>query len=434
MLCFVSVAVVMTACSANKGNNQQEGRTGADTPAPKPSEPAELVFYGNSTQPDTYFNLYYGDAIRKKFPDYKITYLQRTKGNEIENLVAAGTKFDIYYATVGNFESALQQFGLQRDMSELIKKHGIDTSKFEPTLLEAMKLNTGGSIFGVPVQTSVEVLYYNKSLFDKFGVAHPKDGMTWDDAADLSAKLTRQEGGVQYYGFTTTINHMLRMNQFSLPRVDPRTGKPTINTDARWKTYYETLFGKMMAGEAYTKRFNENSTLAASDAFIKTKEAAMYAFPSQLYLTNPEEMKMMDWDLATLPTFKDQPGIGSQSYPMYFGVTSQSKHPDAAAEVLNYMVSEEFQIGLARKGWMSSLKSESVRKAYAQDTPFKDKNYKALFVKPAPIAYAPEYDPGLISNYIKPALDLLQGKIDLNTSLRVAEEEATKTISTAKSK
>jgi multiple sugar transport system substrate-binding protein len=431
---FVSLAVILTACSTDKGSGPQDGKTGADTPAPKPSEPVELVFYGNSTQPEEYFNTYYGDAIRKKFPDYKIAYLQRTKGNEIENLVASGTRFDIYYATVGNFESALQSYGLQLDMNELIKKHGIDTSKFEPTLLEAMKLNTGGSIFGLPVQTSVEILYYNKSLFDKFGVSYPKDGMTWDNAAELSAKLTREEGGVQYYGYTTTINHMLRMNQFSLPRVDPKTGKPTINTDARWKTYYETLYGKMMAGEAYKKRFTENSTLAASDAFIKTKEAAMYAFPSQLYLTNPEEMKAMEWDIVSLPVFKELPGIGSQSYPMFFGVTKLSKQPDAAAEVLKYMVSEEFQLGLARKGWMSSLTSEAVRKAYAQDTPFKDKNYKALFVKPAPIAYAPEYDPSLISNYIKPALDMLQGKVDLNTSLRMAEEEATKTINSAKAK
>jgi multiple sugar transport system substrate-binding protein len=160
----------------------------------------------------------------------------------------------------------------------------------------------------------------------------------------------------------------------------------------------------------------------------------MYAFPSQLYLTNPEEMKAMEWDIVSLPVFKELPGIGSQSYPMFFGVTKLSKQPDAAAEVLKYMVSEEFQLGLARKGWMSSLTSEAVRKAYAQDTPFKDKNYKALFVKPAPIAYAPEYDPSLISNYIKPALDMLQGKVDLNTSLRMAEEEATKTINSAKAK
>lgn len=428
---FVSFAVALTACSTSKEGGTPNGQAGTDMPARKSSEPAELTFYGNSTQSAEYFDTYYGNALRKKFPQHTIRYLQRTSGNTTESYVASGTKFDIYYATVGNFESALQTFDLQVDMTDLIRKHGIDTSAFEPTLLEAMKLNTGGAIYGIPIQTSVETLYYNKSLFDKFGVAYPKDGLTWDDAAALSARLTREDGGVQYYGFTTTINHMLRMNQFSIPRVDPKTGKPTIQTDPRWKTYFETLYTKVMAGEAYRNRFLANGTLAASEAFINRKEAAMYAFPSQLYLTNPEEMKAMEWDIATLPTFKELPGVGSQSYPMFFGVTKLSKQPDAAMEVLKYMASEEFQIELARKGWMSTLQKESVRQAYGQDTPFKDKNYKALFSKPAPIAYAPEYDPTLISNYSRIALKLLTGSHDLNTAFRIAEEEALKTINEA---
>lgn len=421
-------AVVLTACSTNSGTKTSDGTGEPNLPEPKPSEPVELVFYGNSTQPEEYFNTYYGDAIRKKFPNHTITYLQRTKGNEIENLVASGTRFDIYYATVGNFESALQTYGLELDMEPLIKKHGIDTSTFEPTLLEAMKQNTGGHIFGIPVQTGVEVLYYNKSLFDKFGVSYPKDGMTWDDAADLSRKLTREDSGVQYYGYSTTIEHMLRMNQFSLPRVDAKTGKPTIQTDAKWKNVYETLFGNMMQGEAYRQRFNSNSTLVATNAFIKTKEVAMFSFLSQLYLTNPSEMQAMEWDLVTLPTFKELPGIGSQSYPMFFGVTKLSKQPDAATEVLKFMASEEFQIGLSRKGWMPSLTSDAVRQAYAQDTPFKDKNFKSLFVKPAPISFAPSYDPDLIRHYTKIATDILKGSTDLNTAFRTAEEASAKTI------
>lgn len=430
---LASLAVVVTACGSGQSSQTVDKQPGGAAP-PTQREPAELTLYGNSTQSEDYFNTYYGDAIRKKFPHFTIHYLQRTSGNTTETYVASGTKFDIYYATVGNFESALQTFGLEMDMTELLRKHSVDTGVFEPTLLEAMKLNTGGPIYGIPIQTSVETLYYNKALFDKFGVGYPKDGMTWDDAAALSARLTREDGGVQYYGFTTTINHMLRMNQFSIPRVDPKTGKPTIQTDPRWKTYYETLYMKVMGGEAYRNRFLTDGTLATSDAFIKRKEAAMYAFPSQLYLTNPEEMKAMEWDLTTLPTFKELPGTGSQSYPMFFGVTKLSKQPDAAMEVLKFMASEEFQIGLARKGWMSTLKTDSVQQAYGQDTPFKDKNFKALFLKPAPIAYAPEYDPTLISNYSQTAIKLLQGTHDLNTAFRLTEEEALKTISDAQKK
>jgi multiple sugar transport system substrate-binding protein len=420
-------SLLSAACGSEK-----DGKTDVIS---KPDVPVELTFYGNSIQSQDYFNRYYGDAIRKKFPGYKINYLQldnAVKATTLPELVATRTPIDIYYATVGNFESALKTYDLQVDMAELIKKHGIDTSRFEPTLLAAMRGNTGGPLFGLPVQTGIQALYYNKGIFDKFGMAYPKDGMTWDEAAELSKKLTRFADGKQIYGFGATFGHTIRSNAFSLARVDKQTETPTIFTDPSWKTFYETLFVKMMPGDAYNQRFSQNMTLDGINGFIKDQEVAMLAFFSQLYLTNPEELKLMNWDIVSLPTFRELPGVGSQHYPMYFGVTKLSSNPAAATEVLKYMVSDEFQLGLARKGWMSSLGTEKVRQEYGQDTPFKDKNFKALFInKPAPIAPAPIYDPTLVQNYTTAAYSILKGTSDMNTAFRSAEEIATKTIKDA---
>ncbi|MDF2716492.1 MAG: extracellular solute-binding protein family 1 [Paenibacillus sp.] len=425
VLCAASL--LSTACGSEKAGNPD--------PVSKPGEPVELTFYGNSIQSQDYFNRYYGDAIRSKFPDYKINYLQldnAVKATTLPELVATRTPIDIYYATVGNFESALITYDLQVDMTELIKKHGIDTSRFEPTLLDAMRGNTGGPLFGLPIQTGVQALYYNKGIFDKFGLAYPKDGMTWDDAAELSKKLTRFADGKQIYGFGATFGHTIRSNAFSLARVDKKTETPTIGADSRWKTFFETLFVKMMPGDAYNQRFVQNTTLDGINGFIKDQDVAMLAFFSQLYLTNPEELKPMNWDIVSLPTFRELPGVGSQHYPMYFGVTKLSRNADAATEVLKYMVSDEFQLGLARKGWMSSLRTEKVRQEYAQDTPFKDKNFKALFMnKPAPIAPAPIYDPALVVHYTAAAYSILKGTADINTAFRAAEEAAAKTIKDA---
>ena len=38
-----------------------------------------------------------------------------------------------------------------------------------------------GSVYGFPRDISVEVLYYNKDIFDEAGVAYPDDTWTWDD-------------------------------------------------------------------------------------------------------------------------------------------------------------------------------------------------------------------------------------------------------------
>jgi len=291
-----------------------------------------------------------------------------------------------------------------------------------------MRLNTGGKIYGVPIQGNIQILYYNKDIFDRFGVAYPKDNMTWDEAAELSKKLTRSDGGIQFYGFGNSTSHILRSNQLSLARFDPKTGLPIITSDERWKLFYQTLYNKMMPGEAYKKAFTETpSKLSGINTFMKDQDTAMFAFFAQLHLTNPNELKTFNWDVVTLPTFKEAPGIGSQQYPMMFGITKQTQNVPAAMEVLKFMSGEEYQVGLARKGWMSSLTLPAVQKEYGQDTDFKDKNWKALFaLKPAAIPYTPDFDPSLVSAYTGIVPEVVKGTTDLNTLFRDVDEKSKK--------
>jgi multiple sugar transport system substrate-binding protein len=74
------------------------------------------------------------------------------------------------------------------------------------------------------------VLMYNKEIFDKFNIAFPTDGMTWDQAYAMAVKLTRQDGGVNYRGFGTP-NSVWYNNQLSLQIVNPKTNKASFYTD-----------------------------------------------------------------------------------------------------------------------------------------------------------------------------------------------------------
>jgi hypothetical protein len=47
----------------------------------------------------------------------------------------------------------------------------------------------------------------------------------------LSVKLTRNEDGVQYYGFTISPNHYFWRNQMSLNLVDPQTLQVSLTND-----------------------------------------------------------------------------------------------------------------------------------------------------------------------------------------------------------
>lgn len=53
----------------------------------------------------------------------------------------------------------------------------------------------GDALYGIPLDFTPMVMYYNKRLFDAAGVAYPQSGWTWDDFLDTAKKLTIRPPG-----------------------------------------------------------------------------------------------------------------------------------------------------------------------------------------------------------------------------------------------
>ncbi|MEF3309685.1 extracellular solute-binding protein [Paenibacillus sp. GYB004] len=433
----VSLMMLSTLVLAGCGGKEEPGSNpGTPTPVHQKSEPAELVFYTNNGDSEESFNLRFGDSIRKKFPEHTIKFISSAnKGPTLADLIASGQQIDIFFQSIGNFESWVLDTGIQYDMSELIQKHQIDMNRFEPTIVDALRQAAGGKIYGLPVFNNNMVLYYNKDIFDKFGVAYPKDGMTWDETLEIAKKLTRSEGGKQYQGFTTSPIHLIRMNPYSLGTADLKTDTPLINKDEKWKRLYQTLFIDPANDEGYRAGLAQLTWPSNVNEFMKTQTSAMFAYLSSYYMISPTELRAMNWDMVSLPTFKDAPNIGSQAYPSYFGVTAMSKYKDQAMDVLNYMTSDEAQTELARKGIIPVVTNDAVRKSLGQDSEFKSKNLQAIFRnKFAPIPPKAPYDSNLVTLYGKYVLEMERGTIDINTAFRKVEEESVKAIAEYKSR
>ncbi|MEF3311319.1 extracellular solute-binding protein [Paenibacillus sp. GYB004] len=439
----VLIAASLAACGGGAGGSDpgskasvaEQGGEGSG-PGKKPSgEPVEIVFYSDNGDPQESFEYRYGDLLRKKFPQYKISYIQAQKGAYLNDLLMNGTKFDIFYATIGNFEWAMLENELQFDMTELIKKHNVDLNRIEPSLLEALQQMQGGKMYALPIATANMVLYYNKDLFDKFGVSYPTDDMTWEQTLEMSKKLTRKEDSTQYFGFATSFPHIIRMNPLSIPNVDLKTWKPTIHTDERWKTFFKTFFIDPAQDAGYQGYMQSTNSIPGLNQFVKDQTVAMYAYLSSLIYAWPTEMQSFNWDWAALPHFKESPGFGSQSYPFYFGITKRSTHPDEAMEVLKYMLSDEVQASLSGKGIMPAVKTNDVIGKFGKESPFHNRRMQAAFHnKFAPIPPKAVYDANIVNIYVKYANAVHKNEMDLNTALSRADEEAAKFIADYKQK
>jgi multiple sugar transport system substrate-binding protein len=85
--------------------------------------------------------------------------------------------------------------GVLENLDPYIEEAGYDLTDFWPALLESASYD--GSVYGFPRDISVEVLYYNKDMFDAAGLDYPTDEWTWDDLRNAAEALTERDASGQ---------------------------------------------------------------------------------------------------------------------------------------------------------------------------------------------------------------------------------------------
>jgi multiple sugar transport system substrate-binding protein len=423
---MLASGAVMTGC-AGKPQQAADGKAGGTQGGDVKRDPIELVFYSTSGDFDeSGFNKTFGGKIKEKFPHVTPKFIALTKDTALDKLITAGQPIDIMFNSIGQTSETLLNYKMEYDVSDLIKKNGYDLSRLEPVTVDIGRQIAGGGLYGLPVFTTTTALYYNKDLFDKFGVAYPKDGMTWDDLYELAKKMSRADGQLQYRGLGISFSHTSLLNQKSIPYVDPKTNKATF-TDDGFKSVFDML----------TKLYDIQNNGVDKDTvgytkqlqfFEKDQTTAMFLALSTLGSVRFKEG--LNWDVVSYPVYKDQPNVGPQSYPTYFYINNTSKHKDDAFSVISYLTSDEFQRHLAMNGIFPVLKNRDAMKAYGQEIPFmKNKNTQSFLPKQfAPAAPVSKFQSIAFNNLNNAYNAVLLKQKDINTALREQEEKTNKDI------
>lgn len=421
---LLGTVLLATACGASN----EAPEAGSD-PAPKAKDPIELSVYFPfpADWPEEAFMKTFGQPIMSKFPHIKINYLA---GGKIPEMLAAGQSIDIVFASIGASPTHLIENKLEYDITPQLKTFNYNLGQLEPSMVDIAKQLAGGTgMYGLPVYTPPSAIYYNKDLFDRFGVPYPLDGMTWDQLYELSKSLTRTESGVPYYGLGSSHGHLAMMNQLSVPLVRTDSRKSTFDTDSRWNVFVDNLirFYKLPGfADIASKQLSEPHE---RNRFFKDRTVAMFLALTALH--TPQELGNLNWDLASFPTFKDKPGIGPQAYPTYFYVTSMSRHKDEAFEAIAYLTNEDYQAARLKEGkFLTTLSNKTLRSSFGQNNPlYAGKNVKAF--QPDQYARAGsvnKYNGNAIAEFNTVVKDIVFDHKDANTALREAAERLNKQI------
>ncbi|TNJ62721.1 extracellular solute-binding protein [Paenibacillus hemerocallicola] len=418
------LVAVLAACGKSEGATTGAADGGGTAQPAEPPKPVTLNFFYNGYSKQLVDELQ--QKVEAKYPHIKLNMIIHGTGSTIQDTLAAGTSLDLVAFSAGGLFTVLD-VQLATDMSDLVKKHDFDLNRLSPSVLETVKsYYEGGKLMIMPYELNNNVLYYNKNIFDKFGVAYPRDGMTWNEVYEIAKKLTRLDNGVQYEGFQYNHLNMVYKNQMGLPFVDPKTNKAAINTD-QWRKWMELM--------TRFYQFDGNHIIGLGDGvFIRRQEAAMYTGPSLLDQLPDAVNKGMDWDVVSLPRFDGMADTGSQMNAPFYAIPPTSKNRDESFRVIAYLLSDEIQGANARKGRVPVVKSENVVKDFGADLPIlKGKNTAAFFKDTIgkPIAVT-KYDGIARSTFTEIAVDgYSKGKFDISTALRTAEEEINKKIAEA---
>lgn len=372
---------------------------------------------------DEEFQRYVVDPVNKKYPYITV---EPAKGNLTEDIAAGTTPDIVVFATTEMYN--LDDLGLTYPLTELIKKYNMDVNRFEPVALETIKIATNkNELVALPYTRHFSALYYNKDIFDVFGVPYPTDGMTWDDAKELAKRVTRFQDGVQFRGLEP--NELKRpLSQLSLAYVDPKTNKALVHSDA----FKQAL---TMIHSIYSIPGNDDISIhdKANNQFTKERRLAMLASNNILYDAGLDKLPDLNWDMVSYPTWKEAPGKGLHLGGHTVAIPSNSKHKDEAFLVIETLTSDEVGLDLSRRGRISTLKDQKFKDAFGADMPFmKGKNIQAIYkTTPAPI---PEQSPytkygeSAVANALK---KMVKENVDNNTALSQAEEETNKKIEEA---
>ncbi|MFN8540281.1 MAG: sugar ABC transporter substrate-binding protein [Thermomicrobiales bacterium] len=322
----------------------------AATPSAAPATPAasgNVVFFvtGDLAEKEAYqtiVNAFNGRQTRIKVELQHVPsaddYTKRLTAD-----FAAGTPADVILLNYRRFgayaaKGAFDPVGPYLAQSSVLKQ-----TDFYPELIAPFSRN--GVLVGIPQNASSLVIYYNKDMFTKAGVAFPKAGWTWDDFLTSAQALTK---GTEQYGVTIAAQ-MIRVAPFIWQNggdIVDNLAKPTKLTfdrpesleAAQW--FIDLQVKHKVAPDAVQQ------AAEADEARFLNGRAAMF-FESRRFTPTLREQKLFDFDVAALPQRKVRASIlHSDAYLL----TSASKNKAAAFAFMEYANGPDGQPVIAATG------------------------------------------------------------------------------------
>jgi multiple sugar transport system substrate-binding protein len=325
-------------------------------PAAEPEKETIRILFSNEQS----FQLVYGDYFAVKFPHLEVEIVP-TDGeftpdknylDEYERLIRE-RKPDLVIAYDASLYKRWADNGLLADLEPFARKAKFDLNAFFPAAIEQLKMNNEGKLFGLAPEFTSSALYYNKTLFDRYGVPYPTNRMTWEEVFELAQRFPidpdpeKRIYGIhkKYWTPFDFVEEIASTEGASYASADGK--RMTIDADV-WRRAFNRVVAGFRSGNLYYYykdgqpiRYGPEET-KAMDLFSTGRAAMMISTTEQMFRMKQWGTGGFDWDVVTVPVDPANP-----EYTRYFNVApiyaipANAEHAAAAWKVVEYFNSEE---------------------------------------------------------------------------------------------
>jgi multiple sugar transport system substrate-binding protein len=284
-------------------------------------EPEETAVYAAAVQ-----------AFKDQSPDIDVELVEVAERDDhltrLATSFASGEPPDVFLINYREFSQFVPR-GAIEPFGPYVEGR-IDLENYYPQPIDAFTY--GGELQCMPQNISSLVVYYNNDLFDKAGLAPPKEGWSWEEFRRTALALTG--GDVRGLGIDPQIIRLAPFvwsNDGELVDDDETPSTFTLDTPEA-REALEFIVGLVRDDEVVPTE----DELAAEDSetrFIGGKLGMILS--SRRDVPAFREVQGLNFDVAPLPIAEEPAGIlHSDAYC----ITAESEHKEEAADLVSFIV------------------------------------------------------------------------------------------------
>ena len=344
LLISAMVASMLTGCGSNGGSSDS-----SDSKADSSSETMTIMMNGSDSDAfmEGYRKIVDGFNESNEY-GVKVEIQNITNADyktKLTTMMASDSEPDIIFTWplgyLENFVNGDKVISIQKYLDEDEDwKNSFNGGILDP-------LTYDGEVYAIPTQQSTAIMYYNKAIFDKYGLEVPT---TYDEYVQVCDTL--KENGVTPVALASTADDAWLVSQYIQQLSDGIKGEDLFNSikdgTGKWNDEGMVEAGKLFQEEVNKGYFEDGFTgVSREEAQLQfaNGQTAMY-FNGCWEISNLDKKENVaeaeNISCFLMPAVNEEyAGVEVGSVDASYAITKNCKNVDAAVALLKYMTNEE---------------------------------------------------------------------------------------------